>query len=189
MLLIIDGYNVIGTQYDVKNSPQHKKNFINMVKAYATTHKHATIHLVFDGGPSAQSLSEQHKNLTITHAGYQSSADKYIINLVRKNKNDEIVVVSFDRALCAETSNFGATQLDPDAWFVLLRNKTEQKKPQQTNIIKISDQENTELDELMRLAANMPCKEKDEDFQQQRTKTGAMPSRQDKKLKHIIKKI
>lgn len=153
MIIIIDGYNVLKRIDSGADIGQRERDrFASELARYGQAKKHSIV-LVFDGGPSSRPVREHKNGAQVIYAGTKSSADEYIAHYAQDHRNQDLMVVSADRALCRLVVQFGATCIDPEAFMYLLRAKKDTTSGQKSSaIIKTSEKDEVLLDELMQEA-------------------------------------
>lgn len=104
MIIIVDGYNLLKQLHpkSKENLEYHKKVLLRDLGVYKKIKGEAIkdIIVVFDGGSLHHANREVHHGIVMLESGYKRSADDWIIEYVDRYKNEEILVVSMDRALC-----------------------------------------------------------------------------------------
>jgi predicted RNA-binding protein with PIN domain len=104
MIIIVDGYNLLKQLHpkSKENLEYHKKVLLRELGVYKKIKGEAIkdIIVVFDGGSLHHANREVHHGIVMLESGYKRSADDWIIEYVDRYTNEEILVVSMDRALC-----------------------------------------------------------------------------------------
>jgi predicted RNA-binding protein with PIN domain len=164
MKLIVDAYNLIKQVFGTKRVSDHElHNIIAILKRYARK-KNIFLEMIFDGGISNWLSKEQHEGVTVIYVGRGHSADDYIKEYLEEHKNADFLLVSSDHELNVCASRNGIYSIDVyDFWFfVESACKKRIAVTPQTPFIKITDTQNSELDQLMTAADNrVPAKEDD----------------------------
>jgi predicted RNA-binding protein with PIN domain len=112
MVIIVDGYNLLKQLYpkNKENLELQKKMLVRKLGAYKKIKQESIkeILVVFDGGSLVHALREIHAGVVVLESGYNRSADDWIIEYTERYKNQEITIVSMDRALCVSCEKNGA---------------------------------------------------------------------------------
>lgn len=209
MIIIVDGYNLLKQLHpkSKENLEYHKKVLLQELGVYKKIKGDAIkdIIVVFDGGSLHHATREVHHGVAMLEAGYKSSADDWIIEYVDRYKNQEILVVSMDRALCLACEKNNAFSMGvfdfAQAVKEVIKDRIDKKRTPLssiTDVIKfdtinytsdISLPENTDtLDELMHEGAHMKIPNKNTP-ESPLTQKYNNQSKQEKKLIKKIKKI
>jgi predicted RNA-binding protein with PIN domain len=149
MYLLIDAYNLLKFKYHKDLIEDHERMaFIKQIGNYKFAKK-SLVYIVFDGGQQWYT-QEDHGKLVIIYAGSCSSADEQIIKLAKNHQNG-CVLVSNDRELISQVSKFGAKIVSVEKFYLTLRQLDGLKlsKPKKTVVLKISQEQNPELDNLL----------------------------------------
>jgi predicted RNA-binding protein with PIN domain len=149
MYLLIDAYNLLKFKYHKDLiTDQERMAFIKLIGNYKFAKK-SLVFIVFDGGQRWLN-QEEIGNLVIIYAGSCSSADEQIIKLAKNHQNG-CVLVSNDRELISQVSKFGAKIVSVEKFYLTLRQLDGLKlsKPKKTVVLKISQEQNPELDNLL----------------------------------------
>jgi len=153
MIIVIDGYNVI-KQAMLKRtiSEDERKSFIRQLGKYHKIKGHKIV-LVFDGGPFERASKERIHGVYVIYAGSQETADDYIKRYLREHKALDILLVSSDRDICACALRLSIENMDALEFHSLfqdaLRANVKQGDVKNKQAIKLSQEENPELDALM----------------------------------------
>lgn len=210
MIIIIDGYNLLKQLHpnNKENLEFHKKVLLKKLGAYKKI-KLATIKdiiIVYDGGGSIHAMREVHYGVVTLSTGYKNSADDWIIDYVDRHKNQEITLVSMDRALCRTCEQHGAFSigvfdfakaLDQVIQDTQLNVQEEMIGTQSTHKFQTVNFETTvefpkqptNLDDLMHDGAHMRTPNKLDTIDENKTKKSNSLSRQEKVIVKKIKKI
>ena len=125
--IVVDGYNVIGSEQGLRGDLEHKRNaLVNEVAAYQTRTGHS-LTTVFDGWRNGRDdeTRQQVGNVTVVFSRYGEKADAVIERLAREI-GDTCIVVTSDRDLRRSVESSGAVavyvgeflakmRVDPDA--------------------------------------------------------------------------
>lgn len=209
MIIIVDGYNLLKQLHpkSKENLEYHKKVLLQELGVYKKIKGNAIkdIIVVFDGGSLHHATREVHHGVAMLESGYKRSADDWIIEYVDRYKNEEILVVSMDRALCLACEQHNAFSMGvfdfAQAVKDVIKDQIDAKKTlfsSNTPVVKfeavnyasdLSLPENTpSLDELMNQGAHMKIPNKNTPQASEGSKYNNQ-SKQEKKLIKKIKKI
>ncbi len=192
MIIVIDGYNVLKQRLGSEVSEIAREQFILQLGQYARIKKHAII-VVFDGGPSEWVSKEKKNGITVVYSGSLISADECIKEYLRQHAHKDLLLVSTDRELNAWATRFGLPSMDAADFYLLflaaLKNQSPQKSFSKTELVKLSDKTDEELDRLMREAA-VVVPEKSVDVVRHEPKDSShKPSKAERSLLKIVKKL
>ncbi|MBD3231090.1 hypothetical protein GF322_00345 [Candidatus Dependentiae bacterium] len=124
LIVIVDGYNLLrAVFYKVKGKLTEQRNhFIKQLGHYKSKKNEINeIIIVFDGGYFRHATREIHNGVVTIFAGQKSSADDWIINYIKKNKQYQILLVSRDRQLISKCENYGADAIDVEEFYELVQ--------------------------------------------------------------------
>lgn len=191
MFLIIDAYNILKQVIPLKEITRVQRDrFIQLVFTYARRKNHYAI-IVFDGGTSKWPSTEKKKQGAITFAGNTISADDYIKNFISDNKDKDMLLVSTDRALTTWASKYRVPAIDALDFYQFLKSELSGEVEKKKNLlmpIKITEDENPELDRLMTQASE-GIYPKQEEKQTDRKPSGQHHSKKERKILQKIKKL
>jgi predicted RNA-binding protein with PIN domain len=112
MEIIIDGYNLIGSNAGLTGNLEHKRNWL--VQKLASYHRTKSHHItvVFDGwrSGSVNQVEENRDGIGIVYWRLGEKADSVIVRLARK-KGSGCVVVTSDREVRNAVERFGVVAL------------------------------------------------------------------------------
>ncbi len=167
MLIIIDGYNVL-KQTQTDDITENQRNaFINKIAKYIKKKGHKAI-IVFDGGYFGWETKEKIRGVSILYSGYKQTADESIKQFISEHRNKNLLLVSSDRQLNHWADEAGVTSIDSHHFILLLKQALQKKQVRSVmkkkNIIKTSDSQNQELDQLMH-EATQEIEVKEEDIE------------------------
>src|SRR5215475_6152400 len=163
MEIIIDGYNVIGSDSGLTGNLEHRRNLL--VQRLAGYHKNKShgITVVFDGwrSGSIDEAQQQRDGICIVYARLGEKADSVIVRLTRKQGAGCIVVTS-DREVRSAVERFGAVALYAGEFAEMLRNLPEpfndqepdysqQRTPKKGNPRRLSKKERRRREKLNKL--------------------------------------
>lgn len=207
MILVIDGYNVLKQLFPgLKNNLDQQKAALIRQLAYYKHKKSAEIQeiiVVFDAGPFSHASRTIKSDIVIMHSGTKSTADDWIINYVSRNRNQEIMIITRDRALRESCQQMGAVALGGDEFYRILQTSLiEQKSPHdsQTGLEKyepILDEEGSDwmnpeaLDILMEQSSLQMPGEKPDDHEHSHSRKSPSHSltKKERRFQAKIKKI
>jgi predicted RNA-binding protein with PIN domain len=207
MILVIDGYNVLKQLFPgLKNNLDQQKSALIRQLAYYKHKKGAEIQeviLVFDAGPSSHASRTIKSDIVIMYSGTKSTADDWIINYISRNRNQEIMLITRDRALREACQQMGTDALGGEEFYRILQESLlDQKSPQnrETGLEKYepildeagSDWLNPEaLDILMEQSSLQMPGEKADDHERHhsRKSPSQIPTKKERRLLAKIKKI
>lgn len=102
MIVIIDGYNMIGFSQGPRVNDAVRDQFVRKISSYAAKRVGSGVKqavLVFDGGALRYPEKERRGRLEVVFAGYQESADDWIVGFCAQHRAHECVVITNDRGL------------------------------------------------------------------------------------------
>jgi predicted RNA-binding protein with PIN domain len=192
MIILIDAYNlikqVIGQSFIEEDQ---RGRFIKEFKVYAKKKRHKLI-LVFDGGFQSFPVVEREDLVDIVYVGYGHSADDYIKDYLEKNNKRDMILVSSDLELKNKAKSLSVEAFDVFEFYGRLKESFEQKllfKSTNTPFLKITEESNPELDELMMSElGDVPLKKDDFDFKIDKKKF-KIESKKETKRDKILKKL
>lgn len=122
MDLIIDGYNLIGADDDLRGALEPKRNWLTQKLVAYQRRKAFNIVLVFDGWRSgqAQETKERREAVTVVYSRIGEKADAVVIRLARE-KGSGCVVVTSDREIRKAVERFGAVAIYSSEFNQILR--------------------------------------------------------------------
>lgn len=127
MEIIIDGYNLIGSDAGLTGNLEHKRNWL--VQELASYHraKSHDITVVFDGwrSGSVNEVEDKRDGVGIVYSRLGEKADSVIIRLARKKGNGCVVVTS-DREVRSAVERFGVVALYAGQFSAMMRNNQAQ---------------------------------------------------------------
>jgi predicted RNA-binding protein with PIN domain len=126
MEIIIDGYNLIGTDGGLTGNLEHKRNWLIQELASYQRAKSYDITVVFDGwrSGSVDQVEEKRAGVGIIYSRLGEKADSVIIRLARK-KGSGCVVVTSDREVRNAVERFGVVALYAGQFRAMLHNQDE----------------------------------------------------------------
>jgi uncharacterized protein len=123
MEIIIDGYNLIGSDRGLRGELEHQRNWlVQRLSLYQEVKGHA-VTLVFDGWKSGSfdEVSEIKQGVRIVFSRQGEKADTVIVRLARQ-KGSGCVVVTSDREVRRAVERFGAAAIYAGEFSQILRN-------------------------------------------------------------------
>lgn len=203
MELIIDAYNIL-KQVSPKLYVEDRERsaFIEKVVYYTHQRNNQAI-IVFDGSPpDDKPLREQLDMVSVVYAGWNTQADTFIHQYVKKHKGRDLLLVSSDRQLCALVAEYKVPSVDALLFYKILQQaRTHTRKEeifdQKIVKIKINTQEDRDLDQNLDIDTIMEeaCQEvfsKDEfvdDKPDSRLSSAYTPSKKERTFLKKIKKL
>ena len=130
MEIIIDGYNLIGSDRGLRGELEHQRNWlVQRLSLYQDVKGHAAI-LVFDGWKSGSldEVSEIKHGVRIVFSRQGEKADSVIVRLARQ-KGSGCVVVTSDREVRRAVERFGAAAIYAGEFSEILRNSSYRQRP------------------------------------------------------------
>lgn len=193
MKLLIDGYNLLKTIDKNKTlSYDAITVYCNKLATYLV-HKKLEGIIVFDGGMSFLQERSWQKELEILYVGRDRVADTFIKEYLDAYWRHDLLLVSSDRELNEYAQHYGVCSVDVQVFWEFVCAATRSKKKgklQNTQIIKITDTKNDELDELMAQVTAKDIAYKNDMLEIYESKTDVKhASKTDKKLFQKMKKL
>lgn len=194
MKLIIDAYNILKqVNPNLYITEKERTQFVNRLIAYAHK-KGIEIIVVFDGAPSDNHASSEHKGrVTVVYAGHATQADTFIQKYVSKYKAHELLLVSTDRALCAWVAQYKVESIDALAFYAILRNTHRQDASTKSSggtATKLDTTSGIDIDRLMEEASgDMVVKDAESEDHADRSSPSYTPSKKERALLKKIKKL
>jgi len=126
MIVIIDGYNLLKQIFPGSKDNLHKKrsHFIQQLAYYKHNKAEQITELVvvFDAGPHTHASRMVQAGVVVVFSGIKSTADAWILDFVKRHTNDEILVITLDRALREACQQMGADWLGGSEFYTILQN-------------------------------------------------------------------
>jgi len=126
MEIIIDGYNLIGSDRGLTGNLEHKRNWL--VQELASYHraKSHDITVVFDGwrSGSVNEVEEKCDGVGVVYSRLGEKADSVIVRLARK-KGSGCIVVTSDREVRSAVERFGVVALYAGQFSAMLHNQAQ----------------------------------------------------------------
>ena len=122
MDLIIDGYNLIGSEQGLRDPLEPKRNWLVQRLSQYQKIKQFNVMVVFDGWRSGRNeeVLQKKNGLSILYSRLNEKADAVIIRLARE-KGAGSVVVSSDREIRNAVERFGAVAVSASKFSDILR--------------------------------------------------------------------
>jgi predicted RNA-binding protein with PIN domain len=123
MEIIIDGYNLIGSDRGLTGELEHQRNWLVQRLSIYQEIKGHNVGLVFDGWKSGSldEVSEIKQGIQIVFSRQGEKADSVIVRLARQ-KGSGCVVVTSDREVRRAVEKFGAAAIYAGQFSQVLRN-------------------------------------------------------------------
>ena len=121
MDLIIDGYNLIGSEQGLRDPLEPKRNWLVQRLSQYQEIKQFNVIVVFDGWRSGrhEEVLQKKNGLSILYSRLNEKADAVIIRLARE-KSAGSVVVSSDREIRNAVERFGAVAVSASEFSIIL---------------------------------------------------------------------
>jgi predicted RNA-binding protein with PIN domain len=147
--VIIDAYNVLHQMHAKRVADAERKQFINLLGAYAKR-KHLEVIVVFDAGPFLFPSTEVQKGITIKYSGPKDSADDIIVRIMQQCHGQGMILVSSDRELRNAAKKYNAESI-PSPEFIerLLEREPEKKRIGLHQAVKVNVESDPLVDVLM----------------------------------------
>lgn len=122
MDIIIDGYNLIGSEQGLSGALEHKRNWLLQQLARYQKLKQFNLIVVFDGWRSGQAheATEKMEGVSVVYSRLGEKADQVIMRVARE-KGGGSVVVSSDREIRNAVERFGAVAIYAAEFNQILR--------------------------------------------------------------------
>lgn len=122
MDIIIDGYNLIGSEQGLSGALEHKRNWLLQQLARYRKLKPFNLIVVFDGWRSGQAheATEKLEGVSVVYSRLGEKADAVIIRVAREKASGS-VVVSSDRQIRSAVERFGAVAIYAAEFNQILR--------------------------------------------------------------------
>jgi predicted RNA-binding protein with PIN domain len=164
MIIVIDGYNLLKLIHGPDSNDTKRSAFINFMGRYIKKRNHKVI-VVFDAGPCTYPMKEKSHGVQVIYSGEFQTADDIIVKFVQDNPSKEIVVITKDREIISHVTALSKEVIDPFEFYNKVGQAFESSERAQMGkigtLMKLSDEEDPELDDLMREAAQMKTPDKD----------------------------
>jgi predicted RNA-binding protein with PIN domain len=123
MDIIIDGYNLIGSERGLSGGLEHQRNWLLQRLSLYQELRGNSVVLVFDGWKSGllDEVSENKQGVRIVFSRRGEKADSVVVRLARA-KGSGCVVVTSDREVRRAVEKFGAAAVYADEFSRILRN-------------------------------------------------------------------
>lgn len=166
MIIVIDGYNLLKLIHGSNISETQRSAFANLMGRYIKKRNHKVI-VVFDAGPCTYPMKEKTHGIQVIYSGEYQSADDVIIKFVQDNSSKEIIVITKDREIIGHVTALSKEVIEPLEFYGKVRQafaSQEQKLlAEDGTLIKLTEEDSPELDDLMRYAAGMAMPDKDQE--------------------------
>ena len=194
MILVIDGYNLLKKLHGQDVSEVQRSAFVNLMGRYIKKRQHKVM-VFFDGGPYYYPSAEKQKGVTVWYSGQNQSADDLIITYAQEHRNREMLVVTLDRELCNKVGESRVETVEPLFFYERVHAVCSPEKKSisvsYTDIYKLSEDNDVEVDKIMYEAAGMriPLKDEHENGQQKQSASGEHASKKEKAYRRYIDKL
>jgi predicted RNA-binding protein with PIN domain len=120
--IIVDGYNLIGSETGLGANLEHKRNSLVRQLANYQQVKGCRITVVFDGWRSGwmDEIQEKRSNISVIYSRQGEKADGVVVRLARQ-RGGGCVVVTSDREVRSAVERFGAVALYAGEFADMLR--------------------------------------------------------------------
>jgi predicted RNA-binding protein with PIN domain len=194
MVLLIDAYNVLKQMMSGPVTEPQRLAFIKKIDRYIRAKGHSA-YIVFDGGDSHYPVENKRSSLVVIYAGYVYTADDILKKLCLKYRNQQAVLISSDRELGSFANMHNIACIDADLLDELLREP--QAQGDQIRLVKSHDQimkrpgheSSSDIDQLMQESAEHMLVKMEDGELPSRIKPRAAPSKIEKKIKRLVKKL
>jgi predicted RNA-binding protein with PIN domain len=122
MDLIVDGYNLIGSEQGLRDPLEPKRNWLVQRLSQYQEIKRFNLIVVFDGWRSGRNeeIVERKNGISIIYSRLNEKADAVIIRLARPKGAGSVVVTS-DREIRTAVERFGAVAVSAGEFSAILR--------------------------------------------------------------------
>ena len=122
MDLIVDGYNLIGSEQGLRDPLEPKRNWLVQRLSQYQEIKRFNLIVVFDGWRAGRNeeIAEKKNGLSIIYSRLNEKADAVIIRLARQKGAGSVVVTS-DREIRTAVERFGAVAVSAGEFSAILR--------------------------------------------------------------------
>jgi len=171
MYIVIDGYNLLKlVNGQTHISEEQRSAFVNLLGRYKLKRGHK-ITIVFDAGPCVYPLKEKQHGVSVIFSGEHQTADDVIVQFVKNNATKELAVITADREIISHVERLGAEVIKPLVFYTKVKEafkkSSEALKRERATVVKTTDTQDSDLDDLMLQAAGMKNAPKDENDQYQ----------------------
>lgn len=166
MIIVVDAYNLLHAMPSYKKTltDQERNRFIKQLGVYGRRKGHKMV-VVFDGGRFEWPNKEKLHSVYVVYSGIHESADDYIKEYLHLHRAQEMLLVSSDREINRVADCLSIASINSFDFFQLLKEALQEKGSVSVgseNIVKMTDDTDSAIDELMMNAAqNMPTKADD----------------------------
>jgi predicted RNA-binding protein with PIN domain len=122
MEVIIDGYNLIGSDQGLRGNLEQKRNWLVQRLSLYQKRKGFSVIVVFDGWRSGRinEVEEKRDEVTVVYSRQGEKADSVIVRIARQ-KGSGCVVVTSDREVRSAVERFGATAIYAGEFAAIMR--------------------------------------------------------------------
>ena len=118
MIIIIDGYNLLRAVHFRAEGKltREREEFIAQLGEYKVLKDHEII-VVFDAGPAMHATREIENGVVVQFSGQSSTADDWILEYVKREREKQKLLISRDRSLVDMCKEYGTEQFDPEVFY------------------------------------------------------------------------
>lgn len=122
MEVIIDGYNLIGSDQGLRGNLEQKRNYLVQRLSLYQKRKGFSVIVVFDGWRSGRinEVEEKRDEVTVIYSRQGEKADSVIARIARQ-KGSGCVVITSDREVRNAVEKFGATAIYAEEFAAIVR--------------------------------------------------------------------
>jgi predicted RNA-binding protein with PIN domain len=123
MEIIIDGYNLIGSDQGLRGNLEAQRNWLVQRLSLYRRRKGFNVIVVFDGwrSGSINEVEEKRDEVTVVYSRQGERADSVIVRIARQ-KGSGCAVVTSDREIQRAVDRFGATPVYSGEFAAMMRN-------------------------------------------------------------------
>jgi|GEM_PF-418984 predicted RNA-binding protein with PIN domain len=158
MIIIIDAYNYLKNILHVSFVEEAQINVCIREYIHYAAMRNNQILLVFDAGPYDQiTYKNVGKNVVVYYSGSWCSADDVIKDLVLKKRQEDILLVTSDREICAfadmhDIVSIGVLDFH-EIWRVVMKSCKKVQARYSNEVVKTSTNEDAYIDYIMELGS------------------------------------
>lgn len=195
MIIIIDAYNVLKQHDSHFVSQEQRAAYIRRMRDYCQCKRH-TAWVIFDGGPYLYPVQHAEGNVHVVYTGDYETADSYIQRLLYHQPVDNTLIITSDNELVYAAYHLGIVSMDPSVFDYYVNVALEPTRAGYDTGSgqaqkRTGHESSAYVDRLMERASQYVIY-KDEDFRdavREEVPTSRTPSRQEKMLQRIIRKL
>jgi uncharacterized protein len=135
MEIVIDGYNLIGSEHGLHGVLEHKRNWLVQQLAQYQKIKRFGVTVVFDGWRSGQTreVAEKSDGISVIYSRLGEKADSVIVRMARE-KSAGAVVVSSDREIRNAVERSGAVAVSANEFNQILHALNERDRDEDDDL-------------------------------------------------------